>query len=61
VRPSQIKRFVAANADGTDTITVVIARVSKADIAEFIKTLKELDGVSDAKAARGLSSLDMSR
>jgi putative Mg2+ transporter-C (MgtC) family protein len=61
VRPSQIKRFVAANADGADTITVVIARVSKADIAEFIKTLKELDGVSDAKAARGLSSLDMPR
>jgi putative Mg2+ transporter-C (MgtC) family protein len=61
VRPSQIKRFVAANSDGSDAITVVIARVSKADIAEFIKTLKELDGVSEVKAAKGLSPLDMPR
>jgi putative Mg2+ transporter-C (MgtC) family protein len=52
VRPAQIKRFVAANAESTDTITVLITRVSKADIAGFIKALKDLDGVSEVKSAK---------
>ena len=52
IRTNQIKRFVATSSDGVETIVVTIARVSKADIGKFIRTLKEQPGVSNAKSTR---------
>jgi len=47
IRTAQIKRFIVANRDTTDEVTVLLAKVSSHDIAGFAARLNELDGVSE--------------
>ena len=53
IRAAQIKRFLVNNgeADLGETITVVLTRVSKEEIAAFTESLRNIDGVSRVTAS----------
>ena len=45
IRAAQIKRFLAAKAEHGEEVTVHLTRVSKEEIANFVASLKNLEGV----------------
>lgn len=52
IRTGQIKRFMVASENGeSETITVVLTKVSTHDIRSFTSRLGELDGVTDVSLA----------
>jgi putative Mg2+ transporter-C (MgtC) family protein len=53
IRAAQIKRFLVNNGDAGsgEKITVVLARVSKQDIAGFVENLRKIDGVGRVSAS----------